>query len=87
MARNYAAEEQNLGLGETVTVEFGTVYKVAELSPRGLITTSGQLNVTTLDQVTALIISDFGPRPVDWIISLNGTVQRTIHPDDSVTTP
>jgi hypothetical protein len=60
---------------------------VAELSPRGLITTSGRLGLNNLTSVVNTIIADYSNRSVDWVISLNGTVVGTVHPDDSVTYP
>jgi hypothetical protein len=87
MKINYATEEQRAALSQETTLELGTVWKVAELSPRGLMTTSGRLGVNTLDDVVAIIIADYSNRPVDWVISLNGLVVATVHIDDSVTYP
>ncbi len=87
MNKKYETVEQGLGLGEGLGAVKGTVWKVAELSPRGLITTSGRMGVNTLDAVIALIIADYGPRSVDWVVTYDGTVVKIIHPDDSVTTP
>ncbi len=85
--KEYVSEEQSLGLGESVTVGFGDVWKVAELSPRGLVTTSGRLGITDLNVLMATLISDFGPRTVDWTVTLHGTIVKILHPDDSITTP
>ncbi len=78
-------EQDKLGLGQGVQVFKDSVYKVAEAGPRGLVTTSGRMGVTTLDEVSNMIIADMGGRLLDWVITLNGVVQRIVHPDDSIT--
>jgi hypothetical protein len=80
-------ENQDLGMNQGTTLEFHSVYKVAEASPRGLITTSGRLGVTTLTDTINLIIANYSNRPVDWLVSLNGVIVAQIHRDDSVTLP
>jgi hypothetical protein len=87
MAKDYVSVDQKAGFNQSATVEFHSVYKVAEISKRGLITTSGRLGVTNLTDVVAIIIADYSNRPMDWIVSLNGVVVAQIHTDDSVTYP
>lgn len=87
MGIDYLTEDQKLGVTQSTTVQFGAVYKVAELSSRGLITTSGRLRLTTLDEVTNTIIADYSNRPVDWVVTLNGLVVATVHVNDSITYP
>ena len=87
MSQDFISSNQGLGINQETTLEFHSVYKVAEISPRGLVTTSGRLGVTTLNDTVALIISNYSDRKVDWIVSLNGVVVAQIHKDDSVTYP
>jgi hypothetical protein len=80
-------ENQNLGIIEGLEISKSPVWKVAEVSSRGLITTSGRLKVNSLAAVVAIIIADYSNRPVDWIITYEGVVVATVHIDDSVTYP
>lgn len=83
----FVREEDKLGIGQEIQISKNSVYKVAEVSPRGLITTSGRIGTTTLDETSDYIIANMGGRPVDWVIIFRGTVVRTVHPDDSITDP
>jgi hypothetical protein len=87
MTTHYTTEDQHASFSQETTAQLGTVWKVAELSPRGLMTTSGRLGLNNLTAVVNTIIADYSNRPVDWVISLNGIVVATIHTDDSVTYP
>ncbi len=80
-------EEGKLGIGQGVQVHKVPVYHVAEVSSRGLITTSGRMGTTTLDETSDMIIADFGGRTIDWVITLNGIVKRVVHPDDTIGDP
>jgi hypothetical protein len=87
MAHDYITSNQDLGMNQSTVLEFHPVYKVAEASPRGLVTTSGRLGVTNLTDTINLIIANYSNRPVDWLVSLNGVIVAQIHKDDSVTLP
>ena len=87
MAKDYVSSNQGLGMSQSTILEFHAVYKVAEASSRGLITTSGRLGVATLTDTINLIIANYSNRPVDWLVTLNGVIVAQIHKDDSVTLP
>lgn len=87
MSKDYITENQGLGMNQGTTIEFHSIYKVAEASPRGLVTTSGRLGVTTLTDTINLIIANYSNRPCDWLVTLNGVIVAQIHVDDSVTLP
>jgi hypothetical protein len=87
MSQINSSVNQNIGPTETVNVSFSPVYKVCALSTQGLITTSGRLNVNTLSQVVAIIISDYSNRDEDWVITYEGVVVATVHVNSSVTYP
>lgn len=84
MNKVYVTEDQGVQIEEKLTAQFSSVWKVAELSPRGLMTTSGRLGTNTLDDTAAAVIANYSGRPVDWIISLDGATVAVIHPDDTI---
>lgn len=79
----FNAEQQNVGIGQNLGAKFGDVWRVTDSVSGTLITTSGRLNTTTLDDTITETINGFQNRKEDYIVVLNGLIVAILHPDDT----
>ncbi len=79
-----SSTKEGFGINEQTLVTFGDVWKVTDLSNRTLVTTSGRLNTSTLEDTVAQTIQGWQNRQGDFSFDLNGTIVAILHPDNSV---
>lgn len=83
MTVNFVTLQQSTAINDNINTTFGVLYEIRDLSTGDLVTTSGELNTSTLNATILSVIQSFQNRKADYTFTLNNVIVAILHQNDT----